>query len=286
MDTALQLRIAYEQGKTGSDSEIDQALSQSALVEKLSRDWESNRFFAIFRLICFSEIPFAERLPYVKKLLDYVTEEVATEQGFSYTGKVDFIVPCYNAMLLEAYTRLGKADSPEVHAALAWIKEYQVFERNKTTRWPYQGICKHGGCLRSVPCYIGIGKTTRALIAYAEHTSQSDPAVQAMIHQGAEYMLKHHFYQRLSNQKPISPHITDIMFPQAYMLSVTDLVYIANKCDLWGDPRSNALQELLDQKAVGEQQWKLDYIYGHKGYKAFETRRKPSEWIHHCFTTN
>lgn len=42
-------------------------------------------------------------------------------------------------------------------------------------------------------------------------------------------------YLRQSNQKPISAHITDIMFPQAYMLSLSDLVYIADKMNLWED---------------------------------------------------
>ena len=72
---------------------------------------------------------------------------------------MNYIVPCYNAMLLEAFTRLGKADSQDVQNALGWIKEYQVFDRNQQTRWKYDGICKHGGCMKATPCYIGIGKT-------------------------------------------------------------------------------------------------------------------------------
>ena len=82
-------------------------------------------------------------------------------------------------------------------------------------------------------------------------------------------MLKHSMFQRLSNGKPISPHITDIMFPQAYMLSLTDLVYIVNQRNLWQDKRCNALRELLKQKEVEPCQWKIDYIYSHKGYKSF-----------------
>ena len=97
-------------------------------------------------------------------------------------------------------------------------------------------------------------------------------------------MLKHSMFQRLSNGKPISPHITDIMFPQAYMLSLTDLVYIVNQRNLWQDKRCNALRELLKQKEVEPCQWKIDYIYSHKGYKSFETRRNSSQWIAYLFS--
>ncbi len=284
MDTALKLRIAYDQKQELSDEVIDQWLASSSTVKKLTKDWQENYFFAIFRLLCLAEIPYAERLPYTQQLLAYVSEELATEKGFSYTGKVDYIVPCYNAMLLEAYTRLGQADSSEVQTALKWIKNYQVFDRNQTTSWPHQGICKHGGCMGKTPCYIGIGKTVRALITYTGYTEHQDAEVEAMIQQGTEYMLRHNLFQRLSNQQPISAHITDIMFPQAYMLSLTDLVYIVNKRQSWEEEGAGPLKALLKEKEVGEQQWKIDYIYGHKGYKAFETRRKPSEWIHYLFT--
>lgn len=284
MDTALQLRKAYDQKQLLTVQEIEQLLSASSIVKKLTKDWMENPFFAIFRLLCLAEIPYAERLPYTQQLLNYVTEVIATEEGFSYTGKLEGIVPCYNVMLLEAYTRLGQAKSPEVQAALNWIKRYQVFERNQTTSWPHKGICKHGGCMRKTPCYIGIGKTVRGLLTYAEYTNHQDEEVEALIQQGTDYMLKHQLFQRLSNQQPISAHITDIMFPQAYMLSLTDLVYIDHGRKLWADERTQPLKKLLLEKETAPQQWKLDYIYGHKGYKAFETRRKASEWISYLFT--
>ncbi|MGM0214706.1 hypothetical protein [Enterococcus sp. AZ109] len=283
MDAALELRRAYDQQQQVGDEEIHQLLAASSIVKKLTKDWEENRLFALFRLLGLAEIPFAERLPYTQKLLAYVTEKIATAEGFSYTGQMDYIVPCYNALLLEAYTRLGKVNSFEVQAALHWIKSYQVLERNQLTSWLHKGICKHGGCMGSVPCYIGIGKTVRALITYAEYTEHQDAEVEALIQQGTEYMLRHQMFQRLSNQQPISAHITDIMFPQAYMLSLTDLVYIVHKRQLWDEEGAEPLKALLKEKEAAPQQWKIDYIYGHKGYKAFETRRKPSEWIHYLF---
>ena len=286
MDSALQLRAKFDASKSVEENDIKSLLEQSKVVQKLTGDYEENAFFNLFRLMCLSEIPYAERLPYTEKIMSFISNHLALPEGFSYTGSVNYIVPCYNAMLLEAYTRLGKAASQEVQNALSWIKQYQVFERNQSTSWKYDGICKHGGCMKAVPCYIGIGKTVRALITYAEFTNHSHKTVDSLIKKGTEYMLRHNMYQRLSNHTPISTHITDIMFPQAYMLSLTDLVYIAGKANLWADSRTKPLKELIDHKAFDKDNWKIDYIYNHKGYKAFDTKRKASEWVGYIFHSN
>lgn len=283
MDTALRLRIGFDQNEPVPDNEIETLLEQSKAVQKLTKDYEENAFFHIFRVLCLSEIPFMERLPFTQKVLAFISQNLFLPEGFSYTGKINNIVPCYNAMLLEAYTRLGMAGSQEVQGALFWIKHYQVFERNQLTTWKQDGICKHGGCMNATPCYIGIGKTVRALITYAEFVNHSDPEAEELIDKGTCYMLRHNMYQRLSNHAPISAHITDIMFPQAYMLSLTDLVYIAGKRNLWGDMRTGALKALIESKVIQPEGWKIDYIYNHRGYKAFDTKRTASEWIDHLF---
>lgn len=284
MDSALKLRMYYEDSKELSDKEINILLEKSKIVQKLTEEYETSNFFNIFRIICLSEIPYTERLSYTQKIISYVSKNIATSFGFSYTGDISYIVPCYNALLLEAYTRLGLAESKEVQSALQWIKKYQVFDRSKKTGWQQDGIYKHGGCMGAIPCYIGIGKTVRALITYAEYTGHKDQEVNTLIDLGTSYMLKHNMFQRLSNQKPISKHITDIMFPQAYMLSLSDLVYIVDKQDLWQNKGTEKLKELLIRKSSVDGGWKADYIYSHKGYKAFETRRKDSEWLCYFFS--
>lgn len=283
MDAALKLRMQYDRNRQVPEHEISYLLEQSQILQTLTREYEETPLFHIFRLVCLSEIPYVQTLPYTKQILSFISNSLSLPEGFSYTGSADSIVPCYNAMLLEAYTRLGKADSLEVQRALSWIKQYQVFERNQTTSWKYKGIHKHGGCMNTVPCYIGIGKTLRALLTYAEFTNHTDQEVELLIKEGTQYMLRHNMYQRLSNALPISPHITDIMFPQAYMLSLTDLVYIADKAALWTDPGTAALKELIESKACGQNKWKIDYIYSYKGYQAFETKRHASEWVGYLF---
>lgn len=283
MDVALTLRIAFEKGERFSSRESLDLLKKSSLVEKLTRDFEAKPLFAIFRLMGVSEIPGIAALPYTQNLIRYINECLATPEGFSYQGRVREIVPCYNAMLLEAYTRLGLAGTEEAQNALNWIKHYQLFERDQKTSWPHDGICRHGGCLRSTPCFIGVGKSVRALVTYRERLASQDPKIQELIRKGTAYMLQHRLYRRLSDSSPISAHITDIMFPQNYALSLTDLVYIAGRCGLTQKPEAAPLLELLKLKETGELSWRVDYIYKYKGYVAFDTLRKPSAWVSALF---
>ncbi len=283
MDTALTLRVACEQGKCLENEQISSLLSQSALVRKLTADFVDHPLFAVFRIMGLSEIPCIERLPYTQKIVDYINRNISTAEGFSCLGGIEEIVPCYNAMLLEAYCRLGLAESKEAQAALSWIEQYQLFERNQTTSWPHKGVCKHGGCLGKTPCYIGIGKTVRALITYSEFVKHENQNVEKLLMQGTDYMLRHKMFQRLSDDKPISSHITDIMFPQNYALSLTDLTYIVGKRRLAVNKDSAALLRHLQEKQIAANQWKIDYLYSYKGYVGFDSKRKASEWVSTLF---
>lgn len=283
MDTTLMLRIASEKNQHLENNEISSLLSQSVLVRKLTTDFVDHPLFAVFRVMGLSEIPHIERLPYTQKMVDYINRNIATAQGFSCLGGLEEIVPCYNAMLLEAYCRLGLAESKEAQAALSWIEQYQLFERNQTTSWPHKGVCKHGGCLGKTPCYIGIGKTVRALTTYSEYVKHENQNVEKLLIQGTGYMLRHKMFQRLSDGKPISSHITDIMFPQSYALSLTDLTYIVGKRQLMASEDSSELLHFLQKKQIAENQWKIDYLYSYKGYVGFESKRKASEWVSALF---
>ncbi len=283
MDTALMLRIASEKNQHIENNEISSLLSESVLVGKLITDFVDHPLFAVFRIMGLSEIPHIERLPYTQKMIDYINRNIATKQGFSCLGGIEEIVPCYNAMLLEAYCRLGLAESKEAQVALSWIEQYQLFERNQTTSWPHKGVCKHGGCLGKTPCYIGIGKTVRALTTYSECVKHENQNVEKLLIQGTGYMLRHKMFQRLSDGKPISSHITDIMFPQSYALSLTDLTYIVGKRRLTTSEDSTQLLHLLQKKQIAENQWKIDYLYSYKGYVVFESKRKTSEWVSSLF---
>lgn len=282
MDSALVLRMKVDQNKEISDP-FDY-LDHSDIIKNYAKMTKLKPLGKIFALIGLAEIPYAEKLPITQELLAFVNQNLSTSEGFSFTGKLEEIVPCYNAILFEAYCRLGLGKSSEAQNALQWIKQYQVFDRQQKTTWPHKGICKFGGCMMKVPCYIGIGKTMRALLTYQEKVDPHDEKVNALIEQGVDYMLQHNLYQRLSTGQPISPHITESMFPQSYVLSLTDLVYIIEKSQHTTDPRAHDLLQLIHQKKTKTGGWKIDYIYKYAGYLPFENRRKDSEWITYLYS--
>ncbi|THB60377.1 hypothetical protein ESZ54_10815 [Vagococcus silagei] len=256
-----------------------QMIEKSKIVKKITSETDLNTLGKIYKILALSEIPFAAELAYTKKLINEINTEISTVEGFSYTGKVEDIVPCYNAMLLGAYCRLGLGHTQEAQKALNWIKKYQVFQRNQLTRWSHKGICKHGGCLNAVTCYIGIGKSIKGLLIYRDLVSQNDCDVNQLIDQGIDYMLKHQMYLRLSENVPISPHITDSIFPETYPLSLTDLVEIVGRAQLKNRIEVQPLLNLIESKKTVDGGWKVDYRYHYQGYMPFETRRKDSEWL-------
>lgn len=281
MDKALMIRIATDHGELVKDPLLH--LEQSDIIQRYTQIKDLKPLGKIFALIGLSEIPYTEQLPFTQELIAFVNRQLATAEGFSYTGKSEEIVPCYNALLFEAYCRLGLGHSKEAESALSWIKQYQVFDRNQKTAWPHKGICKFGGCMKKVPCFIGIGKTVRALLTYQDLVDPNDEKVNDMIHLGLEYMLQHKMFRRLSNGQAISAHITESMFPQSYHLSLTDLVYIIQKSQSANDPRATDLLQLIAKKRTKTDGWKIDYIYKYNGYVPFNNRRKDSEWLDYLY---
>jgi hypothetical protein len=120
-----------------------------------------------------------------------------------------------------------------------------------------------------------------ALIDYAERVN--DSKVNALLKQGIDYMLRHNMYLRLSSGMPICQHITDIMMPQSYALSLTDLVYIIGKVGLKEESGAARVLRLLQERQIAPDEWKIDYQYRYKGYIPFESRRKASEWVSSLF---
>ncbi len=257
MDSALKLRLAFEQGEDLKTEIIDNLLKESKIIGKIFNVSNNTNLTRIFQLVGLAEIPYSDRLAKTQEIIKFIDKNLATDKGFSYTGQEDGIVPCYNAMLLESYVRLGLKDSKEVVNSLNWIKQFQLFRRNLTTSWKGKGISLHGGCLNAIPCYIGIGKCVRALITYDEFTNGRDKQVKEMIDVGVEYMLQHHMFLKLSENSPISRNITYNSFPQSYFLTLTDLVYILGKTNNTHDDRAEKIMELLNSKKVNVCEWKL-----------------------------
>lgn len=226
MDTALELRIAYDSGNINSLEQAQSFLRDSELVRELTSSFERKPLFAVWRSIALSEIPYASSLEYTNQVIENIVDNLSTSEGFSLTGKATDLLPCYNAMLIEAFSKLGHADTQVVHNAVEWIKNFQPFERNTDVHWTGVGVKKYGGCLKSTPCFIGVAKSVKALVAYDNAMGRKDEQIASLITKGIGYLLEHELYKRLSNKEPITKHILDLAFPASYHLNIVELLEV------------------------------------------------------------
>ena len=283
VDAGLRLKMMVDNGEELSDETIHQLLSSSELVQSLTKDFSKKSLFPIWRILALAEIPFAGRLKYTQDLLDYIEKTYATAEGFSITGNNKDLLPCYNAMLVEAFSKLGLAELPQVKNAVDWILNYQVFGRNEQTSWQGDGIKKYGGCIKSTPCYIGIAKTVKALVYYSSASTTKDVRVLDTINKGTEYLFQHKLYQRLSNKEPINKHILDFAYPQSYLLNLVELLDIAFMTKHMKDPRVKEAVEYIKSKKTKDDGWKINYIYKADGFVSFDKRGKRGEWVSYLF---
>ncbi|MDR2917534.1 MAG: hypothetical protein LBV74_22305 [Tannerella sp.] len=190
MDTALQLQINIDNGKTFSDRQILEILNQSELVKELTSDFPEKPLSVVWRLICISEIPSGHLLGYTQKLINRVYEKFATPFGFSLSGSEKNFLPCYNAMIASALCRLERTGDDQVRNALDWINENQPMERNLNVNLYGFRFDRFGGCFNKTPCYIGLAKSVIALQNYKGKTN--DLRYETKLKQGINYMLEHY----------------------------------------------------------------------------------------------
>ena len=279
MDNALLLKMEFDNGRELTDETINSLLFSSELIKSLTSEFSKNSLYPIWRLLALSEIPYAGRLKYTQDLLQYIEKTYATSDGFSITGKSEDMLPCYNAMIVESYSKLGFADNHYVKCAVDWIKNFQVFERDEKTSWLGVGITKHGGCLKAIPCYIGIAKSVKALLYYHNVSALQDDKVSEMIKKGTNYLLQHNLYQRLTNNEPITKHILDIAFPQTYQLNVVELLDIAYMTKNMNSLRVKHTVDLIKSRKTKDNDWRINYIYKADGFISFDERGRKGEWV-------
>ena len=200
-------------------------------------------------------------------------------EGFTLSGKKTDLLPCYNAMLAEAFSKLGFADADFVKRSVNWIKKYQLFERNEKTCWNGKGIQKYGGCLKMTPCYTGVVKSVKALIYYNKYSSNYDVKAEKLIQKGITYIKKHRLYKHLSNEEPINRHMLDISYPQSYQLNIMELLEIMYLTGNINDISCESALNYIKQKKTSDNFWKTDYVYSGAGYTVFDKRGKKGEWI-------
>jgi hypothetical protein len=73
---------------------------------------------------------------------------MGTDYGFTLTGEEDYLLPCYNAMVISVLCKLGLYENEIVKNGVNWIMNYQVFERNKVCDLHGTGIKNMAAVLR------------------------------------------------------------------------------------------------------------------------------------------
>ncbi|MDR2039344.1 MAG: hypothetical protein LBQ60_15580 [Bacteroidales bacterium] len=276
MDAALQLKIDLEKGQSYSESEILEKLFESELVKELTHDFPGKPLSLVWRLICISEVPFGHLLAYTKKLIDKVYASFSTPFGFSLSGDEKNFLPCYNAMIVSALCRLGRAKDQQVTSALNWIYENQPMERGIVVDLSEFRFDRFGGCFKNTPCYIGLAKSVIALQNYRKATSELK--YDSKLRKGTDYMLQHKLFKRLSKDQPINQHITDISFPESYHLNVVELIRFVHDAKLLNDDRTKDLIDFLKSRQTKDGNWKINYKYKADGYTVFDKGRGVSKW--------
>ena len=279
MDAALELRIAYDNGDIRDIDRAKPFIEKSDLIRCLTKEFIPSPLYAVWRITALSEIPFASSLSYTNRVVEYIENLMVTKNGFTLTGKETDLLPCYNAMILEAFSKLGRTDTVSVKNAVEWIKEYQPFERNIPSRWHGAGIKRYGGCLKETPCFIGLVKSVKALEAYYRITGSKDERILAIVSKGMDYILRHELYKRLSNKEPINRHILDLAFPASYQLNIVELLELANRTGNIHREDCQSAFEYIRSKRTKEGYWKVNYIYKSDGYISFDKRGIKADWL-------
>lgn len=94
-------------------------LADSGLVAVLMVVFEPKSLYVVWRAIALAEIPYASALSYTKELIAYIEAHLATPRVFSLTGRETDLLPCYNAMLMETFTKWKRWDSEAVSTGVA-----------------------------------------------------------------------------------------------------------------------------------------------------------------------
>ncbi len=277
MDKALELLIKSDNGILITDEDILNSLENSSLVKRVTDLKATDPLSMVWSIIALSEIPFSNRLDYTGSLKDSILKKMGTSAGFTLTGKKEDFLPCYNAMIIKAFSRMGFYANEIVENGINWILRYQSFERNFISDWNMPAIHRHGGCLKKTPCFIGLAKSVYALVEF--NKLKQNEIISAKIDNGLDYILEHNVYQRLSNGKPITKHILDLCFPESYNVSILELLLLLYETNKLNDKRVEKSISIIKEKINKNRKWGVDYVYSGEGYISFDGKSKNSDWI-------
>lgn len=283
IDTALILKQKVDSSETITHQEALGLLETSMLMDKLlSEDFNEDALNLLNRLIGLSEIPFTENLPQVKRWCEKLVLLSFCGDGFSLSGKSDYILSCYNSMITSVLIRLNYPDKEPILKGIDWILKYQNVTRNSENKWGGSGIRKYGGCMKSVPCYIGVVKAMIALSDLKKQDSyQTDEVLENKLSDGLEYILEHRLFRRLSDGNPITKDITKITYPFTYKTNIIEILQLLRDNGYDSDNRCDDAKDFLNAKKKKDGYWQVNSAYVPKAWIGFDNTKEPGLWVTH-----
>ncbi|MCG8701453.1 MAG: hypothetical protein MI922_25610 [Bacteroidales bacterium] len=281
-DTALLLKERVNKGDVLSFSEANEYLEQSVIFKQLLKDFEPKVLDLLWRLTQLSEIPFASKKKKKKKWLEQLIKLTYTKEGFTLTGKPGYLLPCYNAMITSVLIKLNCREEEKIRTGIDWIVKYQPVERNHSCSWKGSGALKYGGCIKAVPCYIGLVKSMIALSDYKRLPRyQINKQLEEKLATGLEYILAQKVYQKQSDGNPITNYITKLTFPFTYKTNIIEILRLLKENDRINDTRCNDAKEFLSKKQRKDGMWQTQSVAITKNqvWVSFDKIRLPGEWI-------
>ncbi len=278
-DSALTLKKIFRNGEITQYESALPFLEKSELVNLLIADIKIDVINVLNRLIELAEIPFALELPQAKQWILYLLNTSFAEDGFSFSGKSDDILACYNAMICSVLIKAGFTESNEVNIGINWILEYQSFGRGEESIWPGSRAKSYGGCLKSTPCYVGVVKSTIALSDYILATGSNNHKIHSKLESGLQYILSHKLYQRHSSGEPIRDYITKFSYPFNYRINILELLALMKSNNLIDNAACSPALELLEKKRKKDGSWHMNRGYQPKFWIDFDKTKQPGLWL-------
>lgn len=192
-------------------------------------------------------------------------------------GRSSGVIPCLTGNMVSSLIKLGYLNDSRVQRAVDWITTYQRFDDGVAEfpkGWPYD---KYEMCWGKHTCHMGATKALKALSEIP--ADKRNPAIDAAIKNGAEYMLKHHIYKKSHNLSQVSkPSWTRFSFPLMYTDDALEILGILTKLG-YKDERMQEAVDLVLSKQDSQGRWKLENTFNGKFQVDIERKGEQSKWI-------
>ncbi len=183
-------------------------------------------------------------------------------------------------MITSVLIRMNYVDYDKIKIGIDWILKYQNIKRYQENRWNGTRILKYGGCMKSIPCYIGVVKAMIALTDYKKSSDYSkNNKVEEILEAGLEYILDHQIYKRKSNGQPITKDINKLTYPFSYKTNVIEILRLLKDNNLDSDSRCNLAKEFLRTKKKKDGYWRINSLYLPKYWIPFDKTKEPGLWV-------